>query len=605
MPTFARRKENIHDLFYSKKRKLSVQQNFQRILAQEAAASTNENRVNNKFPPDEPMVERRTADERMSECDNRNDGQGMADDPFSDSDASFVLARDDSMSSEDDDNQNDFIFDDMFGLEATDDGTTDDGQSLKTTSASRQSANLNGNPQVMMYQDEEEQPPTAEDDIEFTNLEVAELELLMLCDASGARCRFFDDLLTLLHRFHKKRIDITKAKGRASFMATMESKVKCPKPFSKKVKGRDVICFPFFDSLQDLLRSSTFYDIDNLCANKAEQDCFNHFQPTTVANNSEIMSNEWASKTQDQLAADKDFDPDQDYFLALQVYGDKTGTDVNQRYPLEPWMFTLVALRLMARQDPKKWRHLGFIPLQDFAPSNKVSLSPKEKLQQYHNYMLVLLDEVKEVSKAKPMMWVNLGGIWKKKRLRIVLSVVLGNQKSQDFLCGRKAINNGSAGWVHHRCMASAVNSTAVGPDSALHGGCQKPPIQVLNRLNDLALMDVNDNANSGPMALVQQLLPSGSTNQQKEKRLVVQHLCRVKRLSKNILGKSSFIRLHTRQRQMSRDRMVTLDLSATTDWNSMIEAETQTCILCLSKTLLSALWRTNLFNIKSPSFRE
>jgi hypothetical protein len=36
------------------------------------------------------------------------------------------------MSSEDDDDQNDFIFDDMFGLEATDDGTTDDGQSLET-----------------------------------------------------------------------------------------------------------------------------------------------------------------------------------------------------------------------------------------------------------------------------------------------------------------------------------------------------------------------------------------------------------------------------------------------------------------------------------------
>jgi hypothetical protein len=359
MPNFARRKNNIHDLFYSKKRKLSVQQNFQRILAEEAAASTNENRVNNKFPPDEPMVECRAADEHMSERDKRNDGRGVADEPFSDSDASFVLARDDSMSSDDDDDQNDFIFDDMFGLEATDDGPTDDGQSLKTTSASRQGANVNGNPQVMMYQDEEEQPPTAEDDIEFTNLEVAELELLMLCDASGARRQFFDDLLTLLRRFHKKRIDITKAKGHASFMATMESKVKCPKPFSKKVEGRDVIYFPFFDSLQDLLRSSAFYDIDNLCANKAEQDCFNHFQPTTVADNSEIMSNEWASKMQDQLAADKDFDPDQDYFLALQVYGDKTGTDVNQRYPLEPWMFTLVALQLMARQDPKNWRHLG------------------------------------------------------------------------------------------------------------------------------------------------------------------------------------------------------------------------------------------------------
>jgi hypothetical protein len=39
MPTFARRKENIHDLFNSKKWKLSIKQDFQRILAQEAAAS--------------------------------------------------------------------------------------------------------------------------------------------------------------------------------------------------------------------------------------------------------------------------------------------------------------------------------------------------------------------------------------------------------------------------------------------------------------------------------------------------------------------------------------------------------------------------------------
>jgi hypothetical protein len=58
MPTFACRKENIHDLFNSKKWKLSVEQKFQRILAQEAAASTNENRVNNELPPDEPKITR-------------------------------------------------------------------------------------------------------------------------------------------------------------------------------------------------------------------------------------------------------------------------------------------------------------------------------------------------------------------------------------------------------------------------------------------------------------------------------------------------------------------------------------------------------------------
>jgi hypothetical protein len=120
----------------------------------------------------------------------------------------------------------------------------------------------------------------------------------------------------------------------------MESKVKCPQPVSKKVEGHGVIYFLFFDSLQDLLQSSAFYDIDNLCANKEEQDHFNHFQPTTVADNSEIMSNEWASKMQDSLVVNEDFDPDQD-FLAMQVYGNKTVTNVNQQYPLEPWMFTI------------------------------------------------------------------------------------------------------------------------------------------------------------------------------------------------------------------------------------------------------------------------
>jgi hypothetical protein len=78
MPTFARRKENIHDLFNSKKRKLSVEQNFQRILAQEAAASANENRVNNKLPPDEPIVESSDANECMSERDNHTYSRGMA-----------------------------------------------------------------------------------------------------------------------------------------------------------------------------------------------------------------------------------------------------------------------------------------------------------------------------------------------------------------------------------------------------------------------------------------------------------------------------------------------------------------------------------------------
>jgi hypothetical protein len=175
-----------------------------------------------------------------------------------------------------------------------------------------------------------------------------------------------------------------------------------------------------------LLRSNVFYDINNLCANRDEQNRFGRFQPTAaLADLGKIMSNEWASDTQRRIELKDDFDPDVDFFLPLQLYSDKTGIDVNQRYRLEPWMFTFASLWRKAREDPKNWQHLGFLPSQDFAPSKKGSLSPEKKLQQYHDYMSVLLEEVKMASEVRPKMWVNLGGTWRKMRLRISLSVVI------------------------------------------------------------------------------------------------------------------------------------------------------------------------------------
>jgi hypothetical protein len=63
--------------------------------------------------------------------------------------------------------------------------------------------------------------------------------------------------------------------------------------------------------------------------------------------------------------------------------------------------------------------------------------------------MSVLLDEVKEVSKGKPMMWVNLGGIWKKRRLCIVLSVVSGTRSHKtSFAAGRRLTTDQPAGFT-------------------------------------------------------------------------------------------------------------------------------------------------------------
>jgi hypothetical protein len=69
---------------------------------------------------------------------------------------------------------------------------------------------------------------------------------------------------------------------------------------------------------------------------------------------------------------------DKDLLLAVMIYRDKTGTNINQRYSLEPWMFTVLLLCQRAWESSDSWRHLGFIPSLDFIDS----LSSEEKLQQ-------------------------------------------------------------------------------------------------------------------------------------------------------------------------------------------------------------------------------
>jgi hypothetical protein len=55
--------------------------------------------------------------------------------------------------------------------------------------------------------------PSHDNDLDLDASEMAMLELLVLCDSSGARCSFYDDLLTLLRRHVKKGFIISKAKG--------------------------------------------------------------------------------------------------------------------------------------------------------------------------------------------------------------------------------------------------------------------------------------------------------------------------------------------------------------------------------------------------------
>jgi len=518
-----------------KRRKLDVQMKVERMLAREKALS------------EEPttLADSRNDTSTASGAVGRNteEHQESSD---SDSEDAFIPDDDECFGFEasdfeaDDDNRDDNDIGSFWSFEEEGDDVQEPSyfefDDESTSAAATSSSTVGSSPATTtsLYGDSEEHP-TVEEDVDLSDLEKASLDLILLCDDSGARRGFYNDLLAFLRRLRKKRVDITQAKGRETFVKVLEEKVKSPKPRSKKVGGRDVIYFPFLESLRDLLRSATFDDVHNLCVNTEEQDRFKRFQPSTDQDIGEIMSKRWSRETQDQM---EDFDPDLDFFLAVMLYGDKTGTDVNQRYPLEPWMYTVLVLRLCARQQSHNWRHIGFVPSQDVVSSDSSQqgpLSAEQKLQQHHDYMSVMLEDLKIACQKMPIMWVNLGGQWQRRRLRIKLCVVTGDQMSQDIVCGRMSINRGDACRIHRGCMASGVHSIAVGSDGVIVVGCKKPPIDVIRRLNELALLDVSCGADSGPMSIVNSLLANKAETEIDKAR---DHLRRVQKLAKAILNK-------------------------------------------------------------------
>ncbi len=127
--------------------------------------------------------------------------------------------------------------------------------------------------------------------------------------------------------------------------------------------------------------------------------------------------------------------------------------------------------------------HIDKSAFEDLGPASNES---QKKLQLFHDFLTVLLQEVKNSATNKPVMMINLGGVWQKRRLHIHVSVVMGNQKSQDYLCARKSINSGNAGSIHCSCMTSGLQAS-----NTVAGCCLANP-NVMHQLNKIALTELN-----------------------------------------------------------------------------------------------------------------
>jgi Plavaka transposase len=325
--------------------------------------------------------------------------------------------------------------------------------------------------------------------------ESCSFELMRVLDKAGSPRYLYEEVKALLNKQAKNGFQISEAMSRDVLMKSLYQQFPCPKVQQCKVSSYDVYKFPFVGMLQDLLDNcaSDIHIIEKDMVNSV--NCGPGIHCATKA---ELWNSSWMQDTFQKCRTYENFDKEKEIMLPLILYMDKTGTDALQRYSLEPVLFTTAAIPREAREKDGSWRHLGFIPPLAKSDQNNDTYDQKQ-LQLYHDFLAVLLEDLISAQKNPPIVTIERDGIKMELIARLPVMIVMGDQKSQDTLCGRKHANSGGAGRVHRSCMCSYITV-----DDAAHQ-CVDVCSQTIKSLVESALTSpdefikiANEYSNSG-----------------------------------------------------------------------------------------------------------
>jgi hypothetical protein len=296
-------------------------------------------------------------------------------------------------------------------------------------------------------------------ELELSKTDEAMLSVYHFASQRGVSIAFIEDLFMLLRRLDSSggSIDLSTTKTKKTLLKRlkkyMETRKKTPLPTVVRVTSTasPVLRFSLLDQIKDLIDSQIFQNLDNLVINENSAQRFHMYNVPEGEEQLEIHSAKWYQDTYDKLVVD----PNHDLLFPLIFYIDKTGTDVMQRFPLEPLMFTTSLLKRGIRENTNAWRHLGFIP-----PCDRLDATAEYAMQSFHECLSELLSELKELQLNPPTVSFTLDGKTETRKLLLPVAFVMGDQLSQDKHCGRKAINNGSAGKAHRKCWCSSMSAS-------------------------------------------------------------------------------------------------------------------------------------------------
>lgn len=292
-----------------------------------------------------------------------------------------------------------------------------------------------------------------------------------------ARCPryFLDKFLSILREeINSHHFDLNRSQSRAAFVKYFTEKYPTAPPVIRDVPLETdvsdisnvtieefrrrhgdvakVVTFDFKSQLHDLLGDKQIWgDPDNLQVNKNQADWFNPYHNDSGTLD-DLCDGSWYTQTINVKAIGKD---GREFLIPIILYMDKTGTDVYQRYSLEPILFTLGVFSRQIRNQTRAWRPLGFVPdLQLSSTSMKHAARSSQwgkgiSERNYHTCLRVALEsfiECQQRSKTATGLkaWLRIGHLVKAVNLVVPLCIVIGDAKSGDMLCGRYGAYNTS-----------------------------------------------------------------------------------------------------------------------------------------------------------------
>jgi hypothetical protein len=318
----------------------------------------------------------------------------------------------------------------------------------------------------------------------LTNFENVALDLHQILDKSGVPLILFDKIMKWAKRssttgeFNFEHDPITSRSVFVSKMITMFRPVspqtvvlelevpeklltrKLPENFKEEDyeltrSTANVNFWDFEKQLADLLADpDIFRCLDNL--NVSHESPYSPYFGPTDGPVDDFHTAEWFSDTIDLYRTKYGFDDNRDFFLPIILTIDKTSVTGNDRFGLEPMLFTLALIKRKIRNDSKSWRCLGFVPdIERNSRQNKKRMEgidkerPGRNLRNYHKCLDAIIKSVIAYQKktnvrqqdfdySNDSMIMRLGETFSNRRLFCTVSIFIGDGKNADAFTGRK-----------------------------------------------------------------------------------------------------------------------------------------------------------------------